>query len=35
MSSMPSLAPIVNETTTSLEIGIDAAVDVVGVGVMD
>jgi len=29
---MPSLAPIMNETTTSLENGIDAAVDVAGGG---
>jgi hypothetical protein len=32
---MPSLAPIMNEITASLEIGIDATVDVVGVGAMD
>jgi len=32
---MPSLALITNETTTSLEIGIDASVDVVDVGVVD
>jgi len=32
---MPSLAPMMNEATTSLENGIDVAVNVVGVGVMD
>ncbi len=35
MSSIPSLAAITNETTTSLEIGIDDAVDVVSVEVTD
>jgi len=32
---MPSLALIMNETTTSFEIGMDATVDGIGVGVMD